>query len=86
MGKLLVELQVRKSTADGAGARQYYTDLTNPMDLFTTAEVRNLVRHDLYNADHGLSPRRYSRRSSQEKSSNNQTCECLEISKFRFKK
>ncbi|KAJ7940644.1 aflatoxin-detoxifizyme [Mycena leptocephala] len=43
MGKLLVELQVRKSTADGAGARQYYTDLTNPMDLFTTAEVRNLV-------------------------------------------
>ncbi|KAJ7449805.1 aflatoxin-detoxifizyme [Mycena latifolia] len=42
MGKLLVELQVRKSTADGAGARQYYTDLTTPMDVFT-AELRNLV-------------------------------------------
>jgi dipeptidyl-peptidase-3 len=43
MGKLLVELQVRKSTADGAGAREYYTDLTSPMDPFTTPEVRNLV-------------------------------------------
>ncbi|KAJ7172480.1 aflatoxin-detoxifizyme [Mycena filopes] len=42
MGKLLVELQVRKSTADGAGARQYYTDLTTPMDVFTP-ELRNLV-------------------------------------------
>ncbi|KAJ6547558.1 aflatoxin-detoxifizyme [Mycena capillaripes] len=42
MGKLLVELQVRKSTADGAGARQYYTDLTNPMDVFTP-ELRDLV-------------------------------------------
>jgi len=43
MGKLLIELQVRKSTADGAGARQYYTDLTNPIDVFATPEVRNLV-------------------------------------------
>ncbi|KAF7363442.1 Dipeptidyl peptidase 3 [Mycena sanguinolenta] len=43
MGKLLVELQVRKSTADGAGARQYYTDLTNPMEVFSRPEVRNLV-------------------------------------------
>jgi dipeptidyl-peptidase-3 len=42
MGKLLVELQVRKSTADGAGARQYYTDLTTPMPVFTP-ELRNLV-------------------------------------------
>ncbi|KAJ6596888.1 aflatoxin-detoxifizyme [Mycena vulgaris] len=42
MGKLLVELQVRKSTADGAGARQYYTNLTTPMDVFTP-ELRNLV-------------------------------------------
>ncbi|KAJ6630797.1 aflatoxin-detoxifizyme [Mycena sp. CBHHK59/15] len=42
MGKLLVELQVRKSTADGAGARQYYTELTTPMDVFTP-ELRNLV-------------------------------------------
>ncbi|KAJ7632614.1 aflatoxin-detoxifizyme [Roridomyces roridus] len=43
MGKLLVELQVRKSTADGAGARQYYTDLTTPMEIFETPEVRTLV-------------------------------------------
>ncbi|KAF8212242.1 aflatoxin-detoxifizyme [Mycena galopus ATCC 62051] len=43
MGKLLVELQVRKSTADGTGARQYYTDLTNPMEVFSRPEVRNLV-------------------------------------------
>ncbi|KAJ7273708.1 aflatoxin-detoxifizyme [Mycena haematopus] len=43
MGKLLVELQVRKSTADGAGARRYYTDLTNPMEVFSRPEVRNLV-------------------------------------------
>ncbi|KAJ7685164.1 aflatoxin-detoxifizyme [Mycena polygramma] len=42
MGELLVELQVRKSTADGAGARQYYTDLTTPKDMFTP-ELRNLV-------------------------------------------
>ncbi|KAJ7774615.1 peptidase family M49-domain-containing protein [Mycena maculata] len=42
MGALLLELQVRKSTADGAGARQYYTNLTTPMDVFTP-EVRNLV-------------------------------------------
>ncbi|KAJ7109371.1 aflatoxin-detoxifizyme [Mycena epipterygia] len=42
MAKLLVELQVRKSTADGAGARQYYTDLTTPMAVFTP-ELRNLV-------------------------------------------
>ncbi|KAJ6502555.1 aflatoxin-detoxifizyme [Mycena sanguinolenta] len=43
MGELLIELQVRKSTADGAGARQYYTDLTNPMEVFSRPEVRNLV-------------------------------------------
>ncbi|CAK5277698.1 unnamed protein product [Mycena citricolor] len=42
MGKLLVELQVRKSTADGASARDFYTQLTTPLDTFT-AEVRNLV-------------------------------------------
>ncbi|KAH9934742.1 aflatoxin-detoxifizyme [Fomitopsis serialis] len=29
-GTLLVELQVRKSTADGPGARAYYTELTTP--------------------------------------------------------
>ncbi|KAJ7278369.1 aflatoxin-detoxifizyme [Mycena rebaudengoi] len=42
MGKLLIELQVRKSTADGTGAQNFYTDLTTPMDIFTE-EVRNLV-------------------------------------------
>ncbi|KAJ7063296.1 aflatoxin-detoxifizyme [Mycena amicta] len=42
MASLLIELQVRKSTADGTGARQYYTDLTTPMDVFTS-EVRDLV-------------------------------------------
>ncbi|KAF7294939.1 Dipeptidyl peptidase 3 [Mycena indigotica] len=42
MGKLLIDLQVRKSTADGAGARQFYTELTTPMDIFTS-EVRDLV-------------------------------------------
>jgi hypothetical protein len=31
VGKLLVDLQVRKSTADGAGARQFYTQLTTPL-------------------------------------------------------
>ncbi|KAJ7219267.1 aflatoxin-detoxifizyme [Mycena pura] len=42
MAKLLIELQVRKSTADGTGARHYYTDLTTPMDVFTP-ELRELV-------------------------------------------
>jgi len=31
VGTLLVDLQVRKSTADGAGARQFYTQLTTPL-------------------------------------------------------
>ncbi|KAF7304876.1 Dipeptidyl peptidase 3 [Mycena kentingensis (nom. inval.)] len=43
MGKLLIELQVRKSTADGAGAREYYTNLTTPMAEFSSTEVRDLV-------------------------------------------
>ncbi|KAH6918593.1 dipeptidyl peptidase III [Coprinopsis sp. MPI-PUGE-AT-0042] len=41
-GKLLVELQVRKSTADGAGAREYYTNLTKPTDHWA-GEIRDLV-------------------------------------------
>jgi dipeptidyl-peptidase III len=41
-GKLLVELQVRKSTADGAGAREYYTNLTKPSDHWA-GEIRDLV-------------------------------------------
>lgn len=31
-GKLLVELQVRRSIADGAGAKKFYTDLTTPLE------------------------------------------------------
>jgi dipeptidyl-peptidase-3 len=41
-GKLLVELQVRKSTADGAGAREFYTKLTKPIDGWE-GEIRNVV-------------------------------------------
>jgi hypothetical protein len=41
-GKLLVELQVRKSTADGAGAREFYTNLTTPPPEWE-GEIRNLV-------------------------------------------
>ncbi|KAF7322971.1 Dipeptidyl peptidase 3 [Mycena chlorophos] len=43
MGKLLVDLQVRKSTADGAGARTFYTELTTPTDILSAPEVRDLV-------------------------------------------
>ncbi|PCH38202.1 aflatoxin-detoxifizyme [Wolfiporia cocos MD-104 SS10] len=41
-GQLLVELQVRKSTADGAGARAYYTELTTPLPGWE-GEIRDLV-------------------------------------------
>lgn len=41
-GKLLVELQVRKSTADGAGAREFYTQLTTPLPGWD-GELRDLV-------------------------------------------
>ncbi|KIY50904.1 hypothetical protein FISHEDRAFT_71212 [Fistulina hepatica ATCC 64428] len=41
-GKLLVELQVRKSTADGEGARKFYTDLTKPSELWQT-QYRDVV-------------------------------------------
>ena len=41
-GKLLVELQVRKSTADGAGARSFYTELTTPLPGWE-GEIRDLV-------------------------------------------
>ncbi|KAJ3545178.1 hypothetical protein NMY22_g2550 [Coprinellus aureogranulatus] len=41
-GKLLVELQVRKSTADGPGAREFYTNLTKPLDGWE-GEIRNIV-------------------------------------------
>jgi dipeptidyl-peptidase III len=41
-GKLLVELQVRKSTADGAGAKKFYNDLTTPLPGWD-AHIRELV-------------------------------------------
>lgn len=41
-GKLLIDLQVRKSTADGAGAREFYTTLTTPFDGWE-GEIRNVV-------------------------------------------
>ncbi|KAF8628356.1 hypothetical protein AX15_003891 [Amanita polypyramis BW_CC] len=41
-GELLVELQVRKSTADGPGAREYYTRLTQPISGWE-GEIRDLV-------------------------------------------
>ncbi|EMD38545.1 hypothetical protein CERSUDRAFT_82823 [Gelatoporia subvermispora B] len=41
-GKLLVELQVRKSTADGPGARQFYTALTTPLPGWD-GEIRDIV-------------------------------------------
>ncbi|KAF9482745.1 aflatoxin-detoxifizyme [Pholiota conissans] len=43
-GKLLVELQVRKSTADAAGAREFYTNLTRPIPGWE-GEIRNMVLH-----------------------------------------
>ncbi|TFK54893.1 dipeptidyl-peptidase III [Heliocybe sulcata] len=42
VGKLLIDLQVRKSTADGAGARAFYTQLTNPLPGWE-GEIRDLV-------------------------------------------
>lgn len=41
-GRLLIELQVRKSTADGAGARAFYTELTDPLPGWD-GEIRELV-------------------------------------------
>ncbi|KAI0638610.1 aflatoxin-detoxifizyme [Trametes polyzona] len=41
-GRLLVELQVRKSTADGPGARAFYTELTTPFPGWE-GEIRDLV-------------------------------------------
>ncbi|KAF9653115.1 aflatoxin-detoxifizyme [Thelephora ganbajun] len=41
-GRLLVELQVRKSTADGKGAKEFYTELTKPSSGWE-GEIRDLV-------------------------------------------
>lgn len=43
-GKLLIELQVRKSTADAAGAREFYNNLTQPLAGWE-GEIRDLVLH-----------------------------------------
>ncbi|KAG8907167.1 hypothetical protein FRB99_005139 [Tulasnella sp. 403] len=42
VSKLLVDLQIRKSTADGEGAKSYYTALTNPPPGWD-GELRDLV-------------------------------------------
>ncbi|KIO02998.1 hypothetical protein M404DRAFT_629854 [Pisolithus tinctorius Marx 270] len=41
-GKLLLELQVRRSTADGPGARKFYTELTTPLPGWL-GEIRDVV-------------------------------------------
>jgi len=41
-GRLLIELQVRKSTADGKGAKEFYTELTKPFPGWE-GEIRDLV-------------------------------------------
>ncbi|KAJ3483997.1 hypothetical protein NLI96_g5928 [Meripilus lineatus] len=41
-GKLLIDLQVRKSTADGEGARNFYNELTSPLPGWD-GEIRDLV-------------------------------------------
>ncbi|KAF8514032.1 aflatoxin-detoxifizyme [Gautieria morchelliformis] len=41
-GKLLVELQVRKSTADGVGAKKFYNDLTTPLPGWDS-QIREIV-------------------------------------------
>ena len=42
VGKLLIDLQVRKSTADGPGARQFYTQLTTPLPGWDK-DIRDVV-------------------------------------------
>lgn len=42
VAKLLLELQVRKSTADGRGARAFYTKLTMPLPGWD-GEIRDVV-------------------------------------------
>lgn len=42
VGRLLVSLQVYKSTADGAGAREFYNKLTKPLPGWE-GDIRNLV-------------------------------------------
>lgn len=42
VGKLLVDLQVRKSTADGPAAREFYTQLTTPLPGWDK-DIRDVV-------------------------------------------
>lgn len=42
VGKLLVDLQVRKSTADSVGAREFYLNLTKPRSGWE-GEIRDIV-------------------------------------------
>ncbi|KAF8077954.1 peptidase family M49-domain-containing protein [Lyophyllum atratum] len=42
IGKLLINLQVLKSTADGAGAREFYKNLTKPLPGWED-DIRNMV-------------------------------------------
>ncbi|KAK7693551.1 hypothetical protein QCA50_003120 [Cerrena zonata] len=46
-GKLLIELQVRKSTADGAGARQFYTELTTPLPWLGWRDPRHCLEEEI---------------------------------------
>ena len=41
-GKLLIELQVRKSTADATGSREFYSKLTKPIQGWE-GEIRDIV-------------------------------------------
>lgn len=43
IGKLLNEIQIRKSTADGKGASEFYNELTKPPNEFWCKELRELV-------------------------------------------
>ncbi|MBW0514372.1 hypothetical protein O181_054087 [Austropuccinia psidii MF-1] len=43
MGKLLIELQIRKATADAKGASQFYNKLTTPPTKLWETELRDLV-------------------------------------------
>ena len=42
VGRLLVDLQVYRATADAVGATEFYTELTSPPDDWT-GELRELV-------------------------------------------